>query len=189
MPFNNEISTTWKRPKRKASMPCQCQCHMHAICHQPNVLCRLGTKPDIALQSSCGECWAHGQYVQATSSNPYEYWGSWQITRRSDQLPLSAFAKENHIPTAVTACHRHSFNSEHINENTVNMAKYSVETKVAQWCAVVYHNSNLIHRSLPVPNDSQWFPVVPSSRPYFSKPTMTRCLRGGEHQKQGEVIH
>lgn len=65
--------------------------------------------------------------MQATSSNPYD-WGSWQIKSRSDQLPLSAFAKENHIfPTAVTVCHRQTFNPENMNENAVNLANYSID--------------------------------------------------------------
>jgi hypothetical protein len=65
--------------------------------------------------------------MQATSSNPYD-WGSWQIKSRSNQLPLSAFAKENHFfPTAVTVCHRQTVNPENMNENAVNLANYSVD--------------------------------------------------------------
>ena len=96
---------------------------------------------------------------------------------RSNQLPLSAFAKENHFfPTAVTVCHRQTVNPENMNENAVNLANYSVDfwQKLPAISQFKVDQTSNDYWSILV--TASQFQMVP--RPYFSKPAMTRCLGG-----------
>ena len=98
--------------------------------------------------------------IHASDSNPYD-WGSWQIKSRSNQLPLSAFAKENHFPTAVTVCHRQTFN-QNMNENAVNLANYSVDfwqKRPSYFIIQTWSNQQWLlvdtDHCFPIPNGSQ----------------------------------